>query len=132
MTQQDRYRMKLKQFAASEQLTPRDCDALCDALCDAACHAIEHSNDVALNPVAALTRVGRPSAQITGVGGSIVKQACAVGQKDLLIAIRFPPDASDTLMDREHLVRLAKVAGLLGCRSPASSVWCCCRSLKAR
>ena len=36
--------MKLKQFAAaSEPLTPRECDAVCDA----ARHAIGHPNDVA-------------------------------------------------------------------------------------
>ena len=45
----------------------------------------------------ALTRVGRPSVQITGLGGAIAEQARAVQPRDLLIAISFPPYAADTL-----------------------------------
>lgn len=45
----------------------------------------------------ALNRVGRPSVQITGLGGTIAEQAQAVGARDLLIAISFPPYAADTL-----------------------------------
>lgn len=45
----------------------------------------------------ALARVGRPSVQITGQGGSISEQARAVGPQDLLIAVSFPPYAGDTL-----------------------------------
>lgn len=66
----------------------------------------------------ALTRVGRPSVQITGVGGSITEQACAVGPKDLLIAISFPPYAGDTLKVCEQVraagaKRLAITDGVL-------------------
>ena len=66
----------------------------------------------------ALTRVGRPSVQITGVGGSIAEQACAVGPKDLLIAISFPPYAGDTLKVCEQVrtagaKRLAITDGVL-------------------
>jgi len=45
----------------------------------------------------ALSRVGRPSVQITGLGGAITEQARAVQPRDLLIAISFPPYAADTL-----------------------------------
>jgi DNA-binding MurR/RpiR family transcriptional regulator len=45
----------------------------------------------------ALSRVGRPSVQITGLGGAIGEQARAVQPRDLLIAISFPPYAADTL-----------------------------------
>ena len=45
----------------------------------------------------ALNRVGRPSVQITGLGGAIAEQASAAGAHDLLIAISFPPYAADTL-----------------------------------
>jgi DNA-binding MurR/RpiR family transcriptional regulator len=45
----------------------------------------------------ALNRVGRPSVQITGLGGSIAEQARVVGPRDLLIAVSFPPYAPDTL-----------------------------------
>jgi DNA-binding MurR/RpiR family transcriptional regulator len=45
----------------------------------------------------ALTRVGRPAVQITGLGGAIAEQARAVQPRDLLIAISFPPYAADTL-----------------------------------
>lgn len=45
----------------------------------------------------ALNRVGRPAVQITGLGGAIAEQASAVGPRDLLIAISFPPYAADTL-----------------------------------
>jgi DNA-binding MurR/RpiR family transcriptional regulator len=45
----------------------------------------------------ALSRVGRPSVQITGLGGAIAEQARVVQPRDLLIAISFPPYAADTL-----------------------------------
>jgi DNA-binding MurR/RpiR family transcriptional regulator len=45
----------------------------------------------------ALNRVGRPSVQITGLGGAIAEQASAAGPRDLLIAVSFPPYAGDTL-----------------------------------
>lgn len=51
----------------------------------------------------ALNRVGRPSVQITGLGGSIAEQASAVGPRDLLIAISFPPYAADTLQVCEQV-----------------------------
>lgn len=51
----------------------------------------------------ALNRVGRPSVQITGLGGAIAEQACAAGPKDLLIAISFPPYAADTLQVCEQV-----------------------------
>lgn len=53
----------------------------------------------------ALNRVGRPSVQITGLGGSIAEQASAVGPRDLLIAISFPPYAADTLQVCEQVQR---------------------------
>jgi len=45
----------------------------------------------------ALPRVGRPAVQLTGLGGGIVEQARAVGPRDVLIAVSFPPYAADTL-----------------------------------
>lgn len=45
----------------------------------------------------ALSRVGRPAVQITGLGGAIAEQARVVQPRDLLIAISFPPYAADTL-----------------------------------
>jgi len=45
----------------------------------------------------ALTRVGRPCVQITGMGGSIAEQASAAGTQDLVIAVSFPPYAADTV-----------------------------------
>ena len=45
----------------------------------------------------ALNRVGQPAFQINGLGGAIAEQASAVGPRDLLIAISFPPYAADTL-----------------------------------
>jgi DNA-binding MurR/RpiR family transcriptional regulator len=45
----------------------------------------------------ALNRVGRPCVQITGLGGAIDEQARAVGPRDLLVAISFPPYAGDTV-----------------------------------
>lgn len=45
----------------------------------------------------ALPRVGRPAVQLTGLGGGIAEQARAVGPRDLLIAVSFPPYAADTL-----------------------------------
>jgi DNA-binding MurR/RpiR family transcriptional regulator len=53
----------------------------------------------------ALNRVGRPSVQITGLGGAIAEQASAVGPRDLLIAISFPPYAADTLQVCEQVQR---------------------------
>ena len=53
----------------------------------------------------ALNRVGRPSVQITGLGGAIAEQAGAVGPRDLLIAISFPPYAADTLQACEQVQR---------------------------
>ncbi|QTN23287.1 MurR/RpiR family transcriptional regulator [Rhizobacter sp. AJA081-3] len=53
----------------------------------------------------ALNRVGRPSVQITGLGGAIAEQAGAVGPSDLLIAISFPPYAADTLQVCEQVQR---------------------------
>ncbi len=53
----------------------------------------------------ALNRVGRPSVQITGLGGAIAEQAGAVGPRDLLIAISFPPYAADTLQVCEQVRR---------------------------
>jgi len=44
-----------------------------------------------------LPRVGTPCVQITGQGGAIAEQARAVGPRDLLIAVSFPPYAADTL-----------------------------------
>jgi len=51
----------------------------------------------------ALPRVGRPSVQITGQGGAIAEQARAVGSRDLLIAVSFPPYATDTLQVCEQV-----------------------------
>lgn len=45
----------------------------------------------------ALPRVGRSAIQLTGLGGGMAEQARAVGPRDLLIAISFPPYAADTL-----------------------------------
>jgi DNA-binding MurR/RpiR family transcriptional regulator len=45
----------------------------------------------------ALNRVGQAAVQINGLGGAIAEQASAVHAQDLLIAISFPPYASDTL-----------------------------------
>jgi DNA-binding MurR/RpiR family transcriptional regulator len=45
----------------------------------------------------ALPRVGRPAVQLTGLGGALAEQARAIGPRDLLIAISFPPYAADTL-----------------------------------
>jgi DNA-binding MurR/RpiR family transcriptional regulator len=45
----------------------------------------------------AFNRVGRPAVHITGAGGAISEQASAIGPRDLLIAISFPPYAGDTL-----------------------------------
>jgi DNA-binding MurR/RpiR family transcriptional regulator len=45
----------------------------------------------------ALARVGRPTVHITGLGGAIAEQAAALGPRDVLIAISFPPYAADTL-----------------------------------
>jgi DNA-binding MurR/RpiR family transcriptional regulator len=53
----------------------------------------------------ALNRVGRPAVQIIGMGGSIGEQARAVGARDLLVAISFPPYANDTLQVCEQVQR---------------------------
>jgi DNA-binding MurR/RpiR family transcriptional regulator len=45
----------------------------------------------------ALPRVGRTTVQITGQGGAIAEQARAVGPRDVLLAVSFPPYAADTL-----------------------------------
>ena len=51
----------------------------------------------------ALTRVGQPAVQITGLGGAIAEQASVANAQDLLIAISFPPYAADTLQVCEQL-----------------------------
>jgi DNA-binding MurR/RpiR family transcriptional regulator len=51
----------------------------------------------------ALSRVGRPAVQITGLGGAIAEQASAVQRADLLIAVSFPPYAADTLQVCEQV-----------------------------
>jgi DNA-binding MurR/RpiR family transcriptional regulator len=51
----------------------------------------------------ALNRVGRPSVQITGLGGAIGEQASIARPGDLLIAISFPPYSADTLRVCEQL-----------------------------
>lgn len=53
----------------------------------------------------ALNRVGRPSVQITGMGGAIAEQASGAGPRDLLIAVSFPPYAGDTLQVCEQAKR---------------------------
>jgi DNA-binding MurR/RpiR family transcriptional regulator len=60
----------------------------------------------------ALNRVGRPSVQITGLGGSIAEQASAAGPHDLLIAVSFPPYAADTLAvcDQVHRAGARRLA----------------------
>ena len=55
----------------------------------------------------ALPRAGRSSVQITGQGGAIAEQARAVGPRDVLVAVSFPPYAADTLRVCEQ----AKKAG---------------------
>ena len=45
----------------------------------------------------ALNRVGCPTVQINGLGGSINEQASIAGADHLLIAVSFPPYAGDTL-----------------------------------
>ena len=44
----------------------------------------------------ALNRVRQPAVHITALGGSVVEQASTVGNKDVLIAISFPPYAAET------------------------------------
>jgi DNA-binding MurR/RpiR family transcriptional regulator len=51
----------------------------------------------------ALNRVGRPTALLTGLGGTISEQASMVGPQDLLIAISFPPYAADTVKACEQI-----------------------------
>jgi DNA-binding MurR/RpiR family transcriptional regulator len=58
----------------------------------------------------ALARVGRPTVQVTGHGGAIHEQASAIGARDVLVAISFPPYAHDTL----EISARAKTAGA-GC-----------------
>ena len=45
----------------------------------------------------ALNRVGQSTVLITGMGGAIIEQARTATAQDVLIAISFPPYASDTL-----------------------------------
>lgn len=45
----------------------------------------------------ALNRVGQPAVQLNGLGGAIAEQAFGANEQDLLIAVSFPPYASDTL-----------------------------------
>jgi len=60
----------------------------------------------------ALNRVGRPTVQITGLGGAIAEQASAAGPRDLLIAVSFPPYAADTLAvcDQVHRAGARRLA----------------------
>jgi DNA-binding MurR/RpiR family transcriptional regulator len=51
----------------------------------------------------ALNRVGQPAVQVTGLGGAIGEQASIASADDLLIAISFPPYATDTLQVCEQL-----------------------------
>ena len=53
----------------------------------------------------ALNRVGQPAVQITGLGGAVAEQASVANAQDLLIAISFPPYATDTLQVCEQLRR---------------------------
>jgi len=57
----------------------------------------------------ALNRVRQPAVQITALGGSVAEQASVAGDKDLLIAISFPPYAQDT-------VRVCEQARAQGCK----------------
>lgn len=66
---------------------------------------LRRSYSVAAYLAYALNRVGRPSVQITGLGGAIAEQASAVGPRDLLIAISFPPYAADALQVCEQVQR---------------------------
>lgn len=53
----------------------------------------------------ALNRVGCPTVQINGLGGGISEQASIAGAGHLLIAVSFPPYASDTLQVCQQLSR---------------------------
>ena len=53
----------------------------------------------------ALNRVGCPTVQINGLGGSINEQASIAGAGHLLIAVSFPPYAGDTLQVCQQLSR---------------------------
>nr|WP_255529469.1 MurR/RpiR family transcriptional regulator [Polaromonas sp. CG_9.11] len=53
----------------------------------------------------ALNRVGCPTVQINGLGGSIHEQASIAGAGHLLIAVSFPPYAADTLQVCQQLSR---------------------------
>lgn len=53
----------------------------------------------------ALNRVGCPTVQINGLGGSIHEQASIAGPGHLLIAVSFPPYAGDTLQVCQQLAR---------------------------
>jgi DNA-binding MurR/RpiR family transcriptional regulator len=127
---------------------PRDAAALLRAFSQANAVSLEHlRDDAAAQPLAAairllrgartvyvlglrrsyavaaylayaLARVGRPTVHITGQGGAIEEQARALGPRDVLIAISFPPYASDTLTVCEQVrctgaKRLAITDGVL-------------------
>lgn len=64
---------------------------------------LRRSYSVAAYLAYALNRVGQPAVQITGLGGAIAEQASMANAQDLLIAISFPPYASDTLQVCEHM-----------------------------
>ena len=53
----------------------------------------------------ALNRVGQPAVQLNGLGGAIAEQAFGANAQDLLVAISFPPYASDTLAACEQVRR---------------------------
>ena len=59
----------------------------------------------------ALNRIGRSAIHITAQGGMVAEQALAVGPKDLVVAISFPPYAADTLKVCDQIK--AQGAGLL-------------------
>ena len=59
----------------------------------------------------ALNRIGRSAIHITAQGGMVAEQALAVGPKDLVVAISFPPYAADTLQVCDQIK--AQGAGLL-------------------
>ena len=68
----------------------------------------------------ALNRVGQPASLMTGLGGTILEQAAAVNSQDLLIAISFPPYATDTLQACEQVLKSGakRLAITNACMSP--------------
>ena len=58
---------------------------------------LRRSYAVAVYLTYALNRVGQPAVQLNGLGGAIAEQAFGANGQDLLIAVSFPPYASDTL-----------------------------------